>query len=359
MHFRRFDRSLARALLVALACAIPPAGATERLEVYTWPEYIDPAIVAEFEKEFDARVDFSYFDSDEVRDKELTSSNGTGFDVIVVNGLQMTRYAERGWIAALDTALVPNAAHIEPRWRDEPREPIDGSAKTAHGVAYFWGTMGIAWREDLYPEGFSRWRDLLVPDPSLRGRILMSDFGRELVGFALMAEGHSINTTDRGLIRDAGRLLSAQREHVRGYGYPSLSADSSLLTGDVWVAPMYSGDVLQLQALDERVRYRLPEEGGQLWVDYLTIAADSSVKPLAHAFVNFLNRPAIAARNAEHVNYASPNAAAMKHVSAQYLANPVIHPGEDELRGSEFLRPLPARSTKSVNTVMTELRIGG
>ena len=340
--------------LPLLAATFGPAWAERgrSLDIVIWPEYIDPGVVEAFEAEFDADVRFSYFDSDEQRDKELTASGATGADVILVNNLQMARYVKRGWIAPLPLEAMPNLAHIASRWT----RAMDGAA-SGFGAAYFWGTLGIAWRSDLYPAGFSSWDDLLEPAPALSGRILMNSSSRELVGFALKADGHSANTVDRGLIRTAGRKLARQKPFVRGYGYPSLTEASSLVTGEVWASPLYSGDALVLQAFEPALEFRLPDEGGLLWVDYLTVARSSERHDLATAFIDFVNRPAIAARNAEHVSFATPNEAALELVSAEYLADPVIHPSGAHLRGSEFLRPLPARSTKSVNTVMSELLI--
>ena len=349
----RLDRLAALGLVLALLGPLGAASADapRPLAVYTWSEYIDPALVAEFEAEFDVDVEFSYFDSDEMRDKELTARGGTGFDVVVVNGAQMGRYVKRGWVAPLDESNVANLAHVDPRWRGA----FDGAAD-GHGVPYFWGTLGIAWRGDLHPEGVPSWRALLEPEPGLHGRIMMSGYGRELVGFALKADGHSINTTDRELIRAAGRRLARQKPHVRSYGYPSLTEESSLLSGDVWAAPMYSGDALMLRELEPEIVYAIPAEGGLLWVDYLSVASTSVRKPLARAFIDFLNRPAVAARNAEYVFYATPNLAARELMSDDYLADPVIHPSEVELDALESFRPLPARSTKSLNTVISELR---
>ena len=353
-----YNRVHPLALAFLLICIAGYAFATDTdttkqtLMFYNWPDFVDPELVAEFEKEFNARVEFTYFESDEIRDEEITATGGAGFDVIVVNEVQMGSYIKRGWIAPLDPAALQNLEHIDPNWLNA----FDGLTN-GYGVPYFMGTLGIAWRNDLYPNGVSSWRELLEPEPELRGRIMMNTFGRELVGFALKAEGHSVNTPDLDLIGAAGDLLLRQKPYVNTYGVPAVTEESSLITGDIWATPMYSGDVLMLQELDEQIEYRLPDEGGMLWIDYLTVGGQSDRKELATAFINFLNRPSVAAQNAEYTFCATPNLAARKYASDEYLANPIIHPSEEQLARLEILLPLPARSTRRINTVYSELQM--
>jgi len=53
--------------------------------------------------------------------------------------------------------------------------------------------------------------------------------------------------------------------------------------------------------------YVIPSEGSQLWEDDWAIAAGTSDPELAHAFVNFMLRPAIAAQEARYTRYATGN----------------------------------------------------
>ncbi len=253
------------------------------------------------------------------------------------------------WILPLDQKLVPNLTHISSRWRDA------FDATRTHSVPYFWGTMGIAWRSDLYPDGFDSWKQLIEPAPQLSGKIIMSRDGRELLSFALKADGHSVNTSDRAQLTQASKKLAAQKAYVKRYGIPNLDATSEFATGDAWAAPMYSGDVLMLQDHVENIEFRIPKEGGLIWGDYLTVASSSDQKALAYDFLDFLNRPEVAARNAEYVYYSTPNTGALQHVSDEYRHNRIIHPTEQDLNGSEIIKSLPPRSQKIVNTVITQI----
>ncbi|NND91448.1 MAG: spermidine/putrescine ABC transporter substrate-binding protein [Granulosicoccus sp.] len=339
---------MAMVSVVALMVAMN-ASAGDTLKIFTWSEYIDPEVVLEFEERYDAKLKFTYFESDQARDEELALSAGRGFDLIMINDPQIDRYARRGWIAPIDEDIVRNMRHIEDRWRKNFEDD------TSYALPYFWGTMGIAYRSDLYPDGFTTWKELLEPAESLKQKILMVNDSRELMGFALKSQGYSANSRNRKEIEEVTQILRLQKPYVLTYGYPMLDETSVMLDGTIWAAAMYSGDVLMLQEIDDRIVYSLPEEGGLIWADYLTVAQSSLNKKLAFEFLNFINEPSIAARQAEYVYYATPNAAAMELVSQEYLDNPVIFPSATDLEKSEYLEPTPPRIRKKINVVGTEL----
>ena len=353
MRKRRIAEPSGLVSLVVLVWMIAlPASASAAagvLRVYTWSEYMDPTVVAEFEKRTGARIEFSYFESDEERDRELSASAGRGHDLVLVNGLQMEKYAKRGWLRPIAPQKAPNVRHLDPRWATA----FPGAAE--FGVVYFWGTMGIAYRSDLLSDAPTHWRDLLQPVDALRGKLIMPSSTRELLSFALKANGQSVNETDRSQLNAAAKLLLAQKPHVQLYGYPTLTEDSAMVSGRVLAAPMYSGDVLMVQQFAPGLKFVLPPEGGLLWVDYLTVASGSANSELAHKLIDFLNEPAIAARQAEYVYYATPNLAARAFLDQAFLDDPAVYPPASVLERSEFIHALPPRSQRAVNLLGVKL----
>ncbi len=334
--------------VVTVLCGAPAhadQGGPRELVFLTWVDYIDPGVVQDFEQRFDARVRFVYFESDDDRDRLMVDNNGRGYDVILVNDITVQTYERRRWLAALGGKRIPNLRHLDPRWTDA----FPSTARCA--VPYLWGSFGIAYRRDHLPEGLSSWRALLQPPERLRGRIAMTATARELVGLALKAAGHSANSGERQALDQAEHLLLTQRPYVRDYSYVTLDESSALVRGDIWATPLYSGDALVLQTHASEIAYRIPREGGLLWVDYLTVAQASTHKDLAMAFLNFLTGPKVAARLARSLRYATPNRGAKAHLPAEYFANPVIYPGAEELARSEFLERLPPGAQKRVNAI--------
>lgn len=342
---------MAVALVGACVAAQALASTVTPLKLLSWPDAIDPHIASEFEAEYRARLIVSDFESDDRRDADLAERAGRGHDVIIVDATQVRRYARRGWLEPLDRFDIPNRSLASLRW------PGSSRSASEHGVANSHVTLGIAWREDLWPTGFDSWEQLISPDPSLAGRLLMVSNARELIGVSLKAAGHSANTSETLQIEAAGERLASQRPFVGYYGYARVTPNSPLVSGAAVAAMIYSNDALRLQSLEPRIRFRVPREGGLLRTDYLSVSAHAEQPELAARFIDFLNRPRIAARQARFRRHATPNRAARELLTAELLQDPIVHPPRHVLHAAESLLPLPVESQRLINAVGAHLMI--
>ncbi|MCU0837824.1 MAG: spermidine/putrescine ABC transporter substrate-binding protein [Rhodospirillales bacterium] len=347
-------RSLALRAFAVLLCALLAAPATaddapNELSLLIWTEYLDPEVIAEFEAAHNVRIKRTYFESDDARDRIVQEVEGHGFDLALVNDVMVGPYAKRGWLAPIDKNAIPNLSHIGARWLS-----AYPSVET-FGVPYFWGTLGIAYRRDLVKGPVSSWLDLFRPDESLRGRIIMIYDSRDTIGMALRALGHSVNSTDPEHLAEAGRLLEEQKPFVRSYSYVSLSETSGLVTGEFWMSMIYNGDAYLLKNYNENIEFIVPKEGTNLWTDYFVVFKTSPRKELAFKFLNFLSEPAISARLAQYLHYATPNLSAQKFLPPDFLTDPLIYPPPEVVARSETYAALPAQTTKARNAIFARL----
>lgn len=323
--------------------------ATRELVLLNWSDYIDPELIEKFERQFNAKVNEVYFETDDTRDDIMIETDGRGCDLVVVNGIQMHLYRQRGWLAPINDTAVPNLRYMDAHWQNA------FAAANGYGVPYFWGTLGIAYRSDLIPEKITRWQQLFAPAETLRGKIAMNKQARDLIGMSLKALGYSANSADHEELAAAERLIMAQKPHVNRYGYVALDQNSPLVTGQIVASMMYNGDALMVQEHNPAITFVLPEEGTNLWVDYLTVTSASSNKELAMAFINFLNEPTNAAQLAQFVHYPTPNKAAEKLLPADFLGDPIIYPSPRILEKSEFYTDLTSGALRKRNTMFAQV----
>jgi len=345
----RLSKTILVTFFLLVTAASAQAVESKELVFLNWPDYMDPEILVEFEQRTGITVKQSYFDSDTARDELLLETEGKGFDVALINGASIRILAKRGWLERLDESSVPNLKHIDPRWRTEFEKAED------FGVPYFWGTIGIVYRQDLVPFAVSSWKDLLQPVEQLQGKISMIGDSADMIGAALKALGYSLNSTNEEEMKEAEALLQAQAPAVKTYRYLSLNEDSALLTGEVVMGMMYNGDTRMLQEHSDNIVFVLPKEGSNIWTDYLSVLSVSPRKTEAKRFINFLNEPEVAARLAQYVYYATPNRAAEELLPADFRNDPVTYPSGEALKNSEAYRRLPPRAHKNRTAIFSRI----
>ncbi|WP_254774461.1 spermidine/putrescine ABC transporter substrate-binding protein [Marinobacter sp. AC-23] len=345
--------SVSKTLLVAFfllaTSVVAKAAEPKELVFLSWPDYMDPEILEEFEQRTGITIKQSYFDSDTARGELLLETEGKGFDVALINGASIRILAKRGWLEPLDELSIPNLKHVDPRFRTAFEKAED------FGVPYFWGTLGIVYRQDLVPFPVTSWMDLLQPVKQLHGKVSMIGDSADMIGVALKALGYSLNSTAPQELREAESLLQAQAPAVKTYRYISLNENSALLTGQLAMSMMYNGDTRMLQEYNENIAFVFPKEGGNIWIDYLSVLSASPKKAAAKRFINFLNEPEIAARLAQYVYYATPNKAAEALLPEDFRNDPVIYPSEETLKNFETYQRLPPRAQKNRAAIFSRI----
>src|SRR5579884_619885 len=109
----RVTGALAAAALALLAAGCSGPGADKVLNVYNWSDYIDPEVIAAFQKEYGIQVNYDVFDSNEVLETKLLTGH-TGYDVVVPSGAFLERQIAAGVYRRLDKSLLPNLKYVDP-----------------------------------------------------------------------------------------------------------------------------------------------------------------------------------------------------------------------------------------------------
>jgi spermidine/putrescine transport system substrate-binding protein len=284
---------------------------SEELHVYNWTDYIDPAILEDFEAEYGVRVVLDTYDSNEVMLAKVAPGN-SGYDIVVPSDYAVQIMIAEQLIDPLDKTLIPNIEHIKPELLD-----LYYDQGNQYSVPYFFGITGVAYNKSQFPTPPDSWAVLFDPAQAeaYQGQFSMLDDERESPGAALRYLGLSVNETDPAALQQAQDLLTAQKPLVAAYN--SADVNRKLASGEYVLAHAWNGQALQARlglgdefAGNPDIEFVIPKEGGVIWQDNLAILADSPNKYTAHVFINYLHRPEVAAKNEEYVQYLTPNQAA-------------------------------------------------
>lgn len=334
-------------LLLLLSGLATLAGAQRELVLYTWPEYFDPALIAEFSNEYQINVREIWYSSDDQKDSDFFMHYRDQVDVVVGAGQLFHPYLKVNALAPLPSDLKVPAL-----------EPVIANYHQAlRGMAlpFTWGTLGVAYRKDLVTDPLLSWADVMRPAEALKGKIVMLHEPQDIYEVARLALGLLPEQVAQADLEAINSLLLAQRSYVKSYHYMDPSKHADLISGEVSVALMYNGDALIMQQWSDQIDFVIPEEGGLLWVDFLAINALAPHSREAEDFIRFFARPEVSARNAEYLYFASPFKAARALLAEDIRNNPLVYPPE-KLVDKLFLPPVPSRELKRFqNSLMMQL----
>lgn len=300
------------------------------LNLYIWSNYLPDNVIAEFERRFNAKINVELYDSNEALLAKL-QSGGASFDLIVPSDYMVAVLQAQGFLEAIDRDRLTNFSNLDPQFIGLAYDPAN-----QFSVPYMWGTTGIAYRKDKVIGPIDSWAALW--DTHYKDRLAMLDDVRETLGAALKYMGKSLNSTDPEAVQAAAQLLIAQKPLVKAYD--SGGFDQLLLSGDVWIAQAYSGQIAKAMAESDVLGYVIPKEGCTFFVDNLCIPRAALHKELALEFINYVLEAQTAAEIANGTGYSSPSLAARGLIRPDLLANEAAYPPRDALARCELIQEL-------------------
>lgn len=286
----------------------------QTLHLYTWADYVSPDVVKKFEKQHGCKVVIDTFDSNESMYAKF-KAGATGYDVVVPTAYMIQIMQAQGMLASIDHSKVPNLANIEPAVLEKVVDK-----KMEHSVPYTYAYATIAVRKDKIKDAEASWA--MFDRPALAGRVTLLDDMRESIGAALKFLGHSINTRDDAQLAAARDVLIRWKRNIARFDNEGYKA--GIDSAEFYLVHGYSGDLFQVQMENPKVEIFIPKEGVTIGCDEMVIPKAAKETALAHAFINFLLDPDVAAENMEWMGYYCPNKPALEKVSEEFLKNPAI-----------------------------------
>jgi len=305
-----------------------------QLNLFIWSEYIDPEIVAGFEKQFACKVTIDLYEDNESMMAKLQGGGSSLYDLVVPGQYLVPVMAKLGLLAELRHANLPNLANLDEKFKNPVYDPGN-----KYSVAYQWGTVGIYLRSGDKPVD-ETWGLLFDPAKSSASFLLM-DSVREMMGSALKYLGTSVNTTDPEQIKAAAALLLEAKRRSQGFE-GGVGGKNKVLGKAVAAAVVYNGDAVRGTVDDPHTHYFVPREGGVLWVDSLCIPAKAPHRDAAEKFINYILDARVGAQLSNFNQYATPNDVAKQFINPEDLANPAIYPPAEMMAKLEFVNDLGA-----------------
>ena len=358
---------LVSAAVLCLLTARVAQAQQKRVNFYNWSDYVDPAVVKDFSRETGIEVTYDTFDSNDLLETKLLAGK-SGYDVVVPTAYFLERQIKAAVFQKLDKSKIPNLANV---WPDIANRLAAYDPGNQYAVNYMWGTTGIGYnvrkvREILgADEKIDSWELIFNPARLARFKdcgVHMLDSSDDIFPAALKYLGLDPNSKDPADLQKAADLVVTVRPLVRKFH--SSEYLNALASGEVCLVLGWSGDIKQAQKRAAEAKngieigYAIPKEGAQMFFDNLAIPKDARNVEAAHALIDYLQRPDIAARNTNYLSYANGNLASQKFIDKTILQDPAVYPDAATMQRLYTITAQDQKTLRLANRLWTRVKTG-
>ena len=371
---RRLSPTICTALLLAVA-GIAPGGSQSRLDrtinFYNWSDYIEPTVLAAFTAETGIKVRYDTFDSNDTLETKLLAGK-SGYDVVVPTAYFLERQIKAGVFQKLDKSKLKTIGHL---WPEIAKRLAVYDPGNQYAINYMWGTTGIGYnvkkaREILganvnVATAMASWDIVFKPESLARFKdcgVHVLDSSDDIISAALHYLGLDPNSKQTADLEKAANLLTAIRPSVRKFH--SSEYLNALASGEICLVLGWSGDVKQAQRRAAEAKagveigYAIPATGAQMWFDNLAIPKDARNVAEAHALIDYLQRPEVAAKNSNFIAYANGNLASQQFIEKSVLDDKTVFPDAATMAKLYIISAHDQRTQRLMNRLWTKIKTG-
>ncbi|MCB1486550.1 MAG: extracellular solute-binding protein [Bauldia sp.] len=292
----------------AVGALAAQAAQAETLRILAYEGYADDDWIAKFEEQTGADVNVVFAGSPEEMFAKMQGSGGADYDLVAIDTSIIKRYSDNGLIQPMDESKLTDLGNLVPAFADIPQTKPDGKRLA---VPIAWGSLGLVYSNEEFPDGVHDWNVLW--DPKYKGRVLMGDDGNNNI----------VNTALSMGIKDPFNLTPEQAQEVKD---KLIKLKSNLLSyysgGEEGVTLYEQNDVVLMTAFGELqhrqlvsrgmdVGYAVPDEGAVGWVDCWAISSKAAAVDLAHQWIEFWLNPEIGAAMSQRYGYGNTTSEAV------------------------------------------------
>ena len=241
-------------------CGNSNVGENGTINFFNVGDYIDEALIRKFEKETGIKVNYSTYDTNEIMYQKVKTNPGT-YDLVVPSDYMIEKMIQEDLLETIDYNNIPNYQYIGENYKNLSYDPTN-----EYSVPYMWGTIGIIYDSSRITEPVTSW-DILW-DSKYKDEVYMFNSLRVYLAIALIKAGYSINSDVPSEIDAAKDELLEQRKLTNPV-YVVDEVKDNMITGEKMLAAVWSGDAIYIMNENPDMKYVIPEEGSNKWVDAL------------------------------------------------------------------------------------------
>ncbi|GKX67044.1 extracellular solute-binding protein [Inconstantimicrobium mannanitabidum] len=322
------------------AAAKTSAAQKQVLNVFNWSEYLPQSVIDKFEKQYNVKVNYSTFSSNEEMLAKIMAG-GAQYDIAVASDFMVEILSKQNLVQEINKDNIPNIKNLEPA-----RLGLPYDKENKYSLPYMWLAGIIGYDSSKIKEGeITSYADLW--NPKYKNSITVLDDERAIIGMTLKKLGYSLNETSDGALEKAKEELKKLQPNIKSYD--SDSPKTNLINGESSIIFAWGAESSLARRENHNVKYVIPKEGLFLQQDNFVIPKGAQNVELAEKFINFIMDPEISAEISKAFPYGNPNGKAKELMDKSIVEDQAVYPPDEAVKKGEYLKDIGSKITKFDN----------
>lgn len=268
------------------------------VNVLNWSSYIPNEVIKEFEKEYDIKVNYGTYSSNEELLAKITSSKEGTYDLIFPSDYMVELMISRGILEKFDKTKISNFNNINKIFLNQNYDQNNN-----YSLPFLVATVVIAVNTENIKDNITSYNDLLKEE--YKNNIVLLDDQRIIIGMSLHALGYDMNEVDENKLKQAKNWLLSLKDNIKAFD--SDSPKTFLITNEVDIGVMWNAEATLAKEYNNNIKIIYPKEGHALSADNYAIVKGAKNIDNAYLFIDYLLRNDISKKIVEDYPYISTN----------------------------------------------------
>lgn len=266
------------------------------VNVLNWSSYIPTEVIKNFEKEFDIKVNYgTYSSNEELLAKVSNSSIGT-YDVVFPSDYMVSLMKERNLLSIIDKSKITNYHNIDTVFLNQ-----EFDLENNYSLPFLMTHVVLAVDTKDFKEHISSYKHLI--NERYENSIICLDDQRIVIGAALQALSYSVNDLNEKNYKEVKSFMEKLYNNTKAFD--SDSPKTFLITDEVDIGLMWSAEAIMAKEYNDNIEIIIPSDGYVLSMDNYTILNGSKNKENAYKFIDYLLRKDVNKKIVETYPYIS------------------------------------------------------
>lgn len=277
----------------------------DTINVLNWSSYIPNEVITDFEKQYNIKVNYSTYSSNEELLAKVSNAKKGTYDLVFPSDYMVEIMKNKDLIEQIDKTKISNYKNIEKTFLE-----LNYDLNNEYSIPFLAASVVLAVNKDLIDIDIKSYNDLL--NEKLKNEIVLVDDARIIIGSSLLANGYDINSTNEKELEAAKKWLLNLKPNVKAFD--SDSPKSFLITKEASIGLMWSAEALLAKIENPNIEIIVPNEGHIVSIDNFVVMKDSKNMDNVYQFIDYILRSDVMEKIVRNYPYSSVNVITNKNM---------------------------------------------